>query len=69
MAIPDLPENVLERRHALNLSQEALAYKARTSVATIGRLERGERVPSLKILARIAAVLEVPVEKLVASAA
>ena len=36
---------IRERREAISLSREGLAYKARVSLKTIERIERGEVLP------------------------
>jgi transcriptional regulator with XRE-family HTH domain len=45
------------RRRQLNLTQEELARRIRTSVPYIGHLETGKRHPSEKIVTRLAEVL------------
>jgi transcriptional regulator with XRE-family HTH domain len=48
---------VRARRRQLDLTQEELARRTRTSVPYIGHLETGKRHPSEKIVARLAEVL------------
>lgn len=51
-------DRVRERRHDLELSQEALALRAGINRTYIGTLESGERNPSLELIARLANALE-----------
>ena len=51
-------------RHALELSQECLADRAKIHRTYIGGIERGERNPTLTMIVRLAAVLSVPPAKL-----
>ena len=53
-------------RSAKGLSQEDLAVRLEISRSHIGRLETGEKQPSLKMLFRIADALEVPASALIA---
>lgn len=48
------------------MSQEELAYRANISRVQIGRLERGERQPSLEALINIANALNVTADDLLA---
>ena len=48
---------VRERRRQLDLTQEEVARRVRTSTPYIGHLESGKRHPSDKVLGRIAEVL------------
>jgi transcriptional regulator with XRE-family HTH domain len=54
------------RRYRLErgLSQEQLAARAGLDRTYVGGIERGERNPSLKNIARIAAALRVPIRQL-----
>jgi len=45
-------------------AQDALAFKAGLDRTYLGGIERGERNPSLKNIAKIAKALEVPVSEL-----
>lgn len=51
-------EGIKERRQALGLSREGLAYKARVSLKTIERIERGENAPRRATLAVIEQALD-----------
>jgi len=53
-------------RVRVNMSQEELAYRANISRVQIGRLERGERQPSLEALINIANALNVTADDLLA---
>lgn len=49
--------SVLERRIAMGLSQLSLAEAASLERAHMGRIERGERIPNLVAVVKIAAAL------------
>lgn len=51
--------NVRRLRKERGLSQEALAGEAGLAMRHLGRIERGEGNPTVKVLATMAAVLEV----------
>jgi transcriptional regulator with XRE-family HTH domain len=53
-------------RNAKGLSQEDLAGNLDISRSHIGRLETGEKQPSLKMLFRLAEALEVPASVIIA---
>lgn len=46
--------NIRSLRGRLNLTQEELAHSAEVDVGYLGRIERGQRNPSLLVLVRIA---------------
>lgn len=50
---------VRERRLALGISQEQLANAALVERSHMGKIERGEHVPNLTLILRIAGVLKV----------
>ena len=52
-------QNLLDARKQLNISQQAVAKKARVSVSYISMLERGERTPPLETLEVLAKALGV----------
>ena len=52
-------------RHAIGLSQEALADKCGLDRTYVGGIERGERNPSLRNIFRIAVALNVSLSSLV----
>lgn len=60
-------ENVRRIRLERGISQEALAYDAEVDRSYLGSLERGEKNPTVRLLARIAEVLECGVSDLVES--
>lgn len=64
-ATKPLSDRVRELRTQAGLSQEALAAKARVSVATIHRIEQPEPGASLPTLRKLAEALNVPVSELV----
>ena len=51
--------NLRRLRHAKGLSQDDLAYEAEVSRSYLSQLEKGAFYASLKIVGRLAAVLEV----------
>jgi len=51
--------NLRRLRHAKGLSQDELAYEAEVSRSYLSQLEKGAFYASLKIVAKLAAVLEV----------
>lgn len=53
-------------RNARDWSQEDLAVRLEISRSHIGRLETGEKQPSLKMLFRLADALEVPASAIIA---
>ena len=48
---------IRERRRQLDLTQEEVAHRIKTSTPYVGHLESGKRHPSDKILTRLAEVL------------
>jgi DNA-binding XRE family transcriptional regulator len=50
--------HVRERRYELELTQEEVAVRAGTSHSYISKLERGDHIPTIPVLARILAVLD-----------
>lgn len=56
---------VRKRREAIGLSQEALADKAQLHRTYISLLERGQRNPSLNVIAALAVALDTSVNALV----
>lgn len=57
-------KNVRRARKLKRLTQEELAFEAEVDLTYIGGIERGERNPSLLVMARIADALSVPLPKL-----
>jgi transcriptional regulator with XRE-family HTH domain len=57
--------NIHRIRLARGLSQEALAYEAEIDRSYLGALERGEKNPTVRLLSRIAEVLDSNVPELV----
>lgn len=56
--------NLRRMRNAKGLSQDDLAYEANVSRSYLGQLEKGEYYASLKIVGRLAEVLEVEPDEL-----
>jgi transcriptional regulator with XRE-family HTH domain len=61
-------ETVRAERQARKLTQEQLAEKAELSLNFIGNLERGEKMPSLETVERLASALGLKGAELLASA-
>ncbi|MFB6226886.1 MAG: helix-turn-helix domain-containing protein [bacterium] len=59
-----LRKNIKRYRKELNISQEELSERCGYSSTYIGKIERGDRSPSLDTLARLAESLEVPLSSL-----
>jgi transcriptional regulator with XRE-family HTH domain len=59
-----LGKNVRRLRQQKGLTQEQLAFEAEIDLTYMGGIERGNRNPSLIVMARIAEALSVPLTKL-----
>lgn len=57
--------NLVSARKAAGISQELLGFGASLHRTEIGMLERGERIPRLDTLVKLAAVLNVSVGQLI----
>lgn len=64
MFLRNIGNNIRVARKAKNLSQEELAFKINSARNFIGCIERGEKAPTVYILYKIAAVLDVPIDNL-----
>lgn len=60
----NIGNNIRVARKANNLSQEELAFKINSARNFIGCIERGEKAPTVYVLYKIAAVLDVPIDNL-----
>lgn len=60
-----LAANVRRLRSERGLTQEQVANAAGLSLSDVGRIERGERDPGVRVLAKLARGLGVEVEDLV----
>jgi transcriptional regulator with XRE-family HTH domain len=58
-------QNVRRLRKARGFTQEALADEVELAVSYLGQIERGERNPTLSVVARFAEVLETTPAELV----
>lgn len=58
-------QNVRRIRLERRMSQEALAYETEIDRSYLGALERGEKNPTIRLIARIAAVLDCAIPDLV----
>lgn len=58
--------NVRKIRQQRRMTQEELAFAAEIDLTYVGGIERGKRNPSLLVLTRIAAALQVAPAKLLA---
>jgi transcriptional regulator with XRE-family HTH domain len=59
-----LGRNVRRFRRRKGLTQEQLAFEAEIDLTYMGGIERGNRNPSLLVMARIADALSIPLAKL-----
>ena len=64
MALTNLASNISEARKARNLSQQDLAEMIEVHQTYISQIERGLDVPTLKVIDRIADVLDCSVDTL-----
>jgi transcriptional regulator with XRE-family HTH domain len=62
-----LARNLASLRHSRRLTQDALAAAAGLPRSTIANLESGDANPSLAVLVKVAAALQVPIDELLAS--
>lgn len=60
----NIGNNIRTARKSKNLSQEELAFKINSARNFIGCIERGEKAPTVYVLYKIAAVLNVPIDNL-----
>lgn len=60
----NIGNNIRVARKAKNLSQEELAFKINSARNFIGCIERGEKAPTVYVLYKIAAILNVPIDNL-----
>ncbi len=67
--LQSLGEEVRERRHRQDMSQEALAHAAGIHTNVVGRLERGAYNPTVLLLLAIAMSLHTSLAELFAGAA
>ena len=66
MNLTSIGMNIRKYRKQRKLSQEQLAEKAGLSTNYIGMLERGEKTPSLETFLKIANILDVSADMLLA---
>lgn len=59
-----LAKRMRQLRSSRNLSQEELAHKARSSVATVSNIERCLSSPTLDMIEQLASALDVPASDL-----
>ena len=57
-------KRIRARRHALGMSQEALAERADLHYTYIGQIERGEKNASIETMLKLCAALDTTLEKL-----
>lgn len=60
----NIGNNIRTIRMLKNMSQEELAFKINSARNFIGCIERGEKAPTVYVLYKIAAVLDVPIDNL-----
>ncbi|MDQ0110942.1 helix-turn-helix domain-containing protein [Paenibacillus harenae] len=58
-------ENIRSHRKRRGLSQEQLALRAEINASYMGQVERGEKNPTIDVLAKISAALQTPLEHIV----
>jgi transcriptional regulator with XRE-family HTH domain len=56
--------NVRAIRHERGMTQEEVAHASGLSLSDVGRIERAERDPGVRVLLRLAHGLDVPVTRL-----
>ena len=59
-----LGQAIRERRKELNLSQEALGFKAGYHVTYVSQIERGVKSPTVRTMLTLASALEMPLSEL-----
>ena len=59
MEYKSIGKNIRKRRDELGIKQEKLAEMANLSVSYMGAIERGEKLPKLKVFISIANALEI----------
>lgn len=64
MFLQNVGKNIRAIRMLKNMSQEELAFKINSARNFIGCIERGEKAPTVYVLYKIAAVLNVPIDNL-----
>ncbi len=64
LAAKKFGKRVRQLRQEKGWSQEGFAFEARLDRTYVGGIERGERNPSLKNIARLADTLGIPMSKL-----
>jgi transcriptional regulator with XRE-family HTH domain len=58
--VAQLAENVKRVRAERGLTQEAVAHLGELELSDVGRVERAERDPGIRVLSRIAYGLDIP---------
>ncbi len=66
MNYKSIGKNIRKRRDMLGITQEALAETVKISTSYMGAVERGEKIPKLKIFIRIANALDISANVLLA---
>lgn len=64
MFLQNVGKSIRTIRRLKNMSQKELAFKINSARNFIGCIERGEKAPTVYILYKIAAVLDVPIDNL-----
>lgn len=60
-----IAKNIVDRREALDLTQEELAAKVGVGQSFLSQIERGFKIPSVEVTKRLADALEVTVDELI----
>jgi transcriptional regulator with XRE-family HTH domain len=55
---PKIGARIRARRESIEMTLKRLAYEAKTSKSHLSKIERGENVPSIELLLRIAKALD-----------
>jgi transcriptional regulator with XRE-family HTH domain len=63
-ALDAFARNLRRERMSRGLTQERLAELAELHMTDVGRIERGERDPGVRIVAKLAAGLDIPAAQL-----
>jgi transcriptional regulator with XRE-family HTH domain len=64
--LDQLASNVRAAREALGLTQETVAHRAGLALSDVGRIERGQRDPGVRVLVRLARGLDTTAAELLA---
>lgn len=60
-----IANTIIELRNSVNWSQSELARRCRVTSAAISQIEKGDRMPSLRVLRKLAEVFQVSLDQLI----